>query len=172
LSKSNNISFRLSDENNDKLQNLADMQDSQKSTVASTIVTSFLNENMEDLIINHISYPRPVIKKLFTSLSEEQIINLISEFNGYNKGIIKSARHNNSSTKILILLRKWLKSCGCEVHLSSYGKQQNIEIHHEMEKNWSVVTCTTITYILEILGYKIKRSFVEDSWFKIEYLPN
>jgi len=172
LSKNNNISFRLSDENNDKLQNLADMQDSQKSTVASNIVTRYLNENIEELIINHISYPRPVIKKLFTLLNEDQIIKLISELNNYNNGIIKSARQNNSSNKILSLLRKWLKSSGCEVHLSLYGKQHNIEIHHEMEKNWSVVTCATITYILEILDCKIKRTFVEDSWFKIEYLPD
>lgn len=168
-SKIHNISIRLNDEFNEKLENYANSHDSQKSTVAADIIVNALNENLEELMVNHISYPRPVMKKLFSRLNEDQLRLIIADFNHYNKGILKSASQDHSSQHILDLLRKWFRRSGCEVRFSSFDCKKILEIHHELEKNWSIVTCATTSFILGILDYKIELTFVDDNWFKIEY---
>lgn len=141
----------------------------QKSTMAGNIILNVLNENLQDLIINHISYPRPITKKLFSMLDETQVNQLIMDLNEYNKDIIESAMHFHSSAKILDMVKTWLKSSGCEVNISSTQLKNVFEVHHEMEKNWSVVMCTTIASTLELLKNRIDRTFAAENWFKIEF---
>ena len=168
--KNKNITFRLNDDNNEKLENLASSHDVQKSTMAANIVASALSENMEEFLINHISYSRPVTKKIFSCLSEPQVMVIISDMNEYNKGVIESSKHQYSTQQILNFLKKWFKKSGCEVSIMVIGECKVVVIHHEMELNWSKITCNTSSYILELLGNKIEKTFVEKDWFKIEYL--
>ena len=168
-SKKNMITFRLNDENNSKLENMANTYNVQKSTMAGNIIINVLNENLQDLIINHISYPRPITKKLFSMLTETQVDQLILDLNEYNKDIIESAMDFHPSVKIIEMLKTWLKNSGCEISISSTQFKNVFEVHHEMEKNWSVVMCTTIAFTLELLKNEITRTFAADSWFKIEF---
>ncbi len=167
--KNQPISFRLNEENNEKLQDLADSNGIQKSTMTANIVVNVLNENLEELLINHISYPRPIIKKLFTMLTPAQVDLVISDLNEYNKGIIESAKQLYPTYRIINLMRKWMKRSGCEVSITTFKLKKVLEVHHEMEKNWSIVTCTTTAYILQLLDNQIERTFVDENWFKIEY---
>lgn len=168
--KKHSISFRLNDEHNEKLENLANSGNIQKSTMASNLIIDMLNENVEELLINHISYPRPVIKKLFSLLTESQMTEILSDFNQYNTGIIKCAMQKYPNEKIFNLLNRWFRRSGCEVNCSSFNNKKYLEIHHELEKNWSIVTCASTSYILEVLGNEVTRTFVETDWFRIEYV--
>ena len=169
--KTNNVSIRLNDEDLKKLEFISSSFNIQKSTMAANIVSNVLNENMQEFEINNISYPRPVIKKLFSMQTDQQIIIMIAHNNQYNKGIIESAKHHSSNYEILNKLKKGWKRAGCEIRTVSFDNKQVLEIHHEMEKKWSVFTCTTTSFILEILDNEIKYTKVEDDWFKIEYVP-
>lgn len=168
-SKTHNISFRLNNEINEKLESYANSHGSQKSTIAANIVINALNENLEDLMINHISYPRPVVKKIFSRLNDDQLKLVIADFDNYNKGILKSAMQDYTPQQILNLLKKSFRRSGCEVKLSSFSEKKVLEIHHELERNWSVVTCATTSFVLGVLGYDVRLTFVDDNWFKIEY---
>lgn len=167
--KSNNISIRLNDEELENLEILASSFDIQKSTMAANIVSNVLNENYQEFEINNIPYPRPVIKKLFTIQTKEQIILMVANNNQYNKKIIESAKRNSTNVKILNTLKKGWKRAGCEIRSISIESKKVLEIHHEMERNWSTFTCATTSYILEVLGYKIENTIVDEDWFKIEY---
>lgn len=168
--KNNLVSFRLSDEDMEKLQILSNSYDLPKSTMAANIVANVLNENMQEFEVNHISYPRPIIKKLFSELIEKQVISMIVNTNAYNKGIIESAKRYCSREKILSGLKKTWKTYGCEIRTTKFDQMIVLEIHHELEKNWSKITSATTSFILELLDYKIKSTFVAEDWFKIEYL--
>jgi len=168
--KNNPVSFRLSDEDIEKLEILSNSYDLPKSTMAANIVENVLNENMQEFEVNHISYPRPVIKKLFSDMTDKQIISMIANTNGYNKGLIVSTKRYSSPEKILNGLRKTWKTYGCEIRTTKFDQIIVLEIHHELEKNWSRITSATTSFILELLDYKIKSTFVTDDWFKIEYL--
>lgn len=168
-SKNNNISFRLSDENNEKLENYAKSYDSQKSTIAANFVINALHDNLEDITTNHISFPRPVIKKMFSLLSEDQLKLIIADFNMYNKELIESALHDHSSSQILNLCKKWFKRSGCEVKFTSFDKKKTLVIHHELEKNWSIIACAITSFILDVLGFDVNFTSVSSDWFKIEY---
>ena len=170
--KTNNVSIRLTDEDLKKLEFISSSFNIQKSTMAANIVSNVLNENMQEFEINNIPYPRPVIKKLFSMQTEQQIILLIAHNNQYNKGIIESAKHHSENYEILNKLKKGWKRSGCEIRTVSLDRKQILEIHHEMERNWSTFTCATTSFILEILDNKIEHTKVEDDWFKIEYVPN
>lgn len=170
--KSNSISIRLNDENLEKLEILSASYDSQKSTMAANIVSNVLNENMHEFEINHIHYPRPVIKKLFSLQDDNQLILIIALNNQYNKGVIQAAKRHSPNYKILNTLKKSWKRVGCEIRDVNIESKKILEVHHEMEKNWSTFTCATTSYILEILGYKIYFTMVEEDWFKIEYLES
>lgn len=167
--KTNPVSFRLSDEDLEKLEILSNSYDIPKSTMATNIIENVLNENMQEFEVNHISYPRPVIKKLFSELTEKQIILMIVNTNAYNKGLIESARRYCSPGKILNGLKKNWKSYGCEIRTTRVEDMTVLEIHHELEKNWSKITSATTSFILELLDYKIKNTFVTEDWFKIGY---
>ena len=168
--KNNLVSFRLSDEDIEKLEILSNSYDLPKSTMAANIVENVLNENMQEFEVNHISYPRPIIKKLFRDMNEKQIISIIVNTNAYNKELIESAKSYCSPEKILNGLKKTWKTYGCEIRTTKFNDSVVLEIHHELEKNWSTVTSSTTSFILELLDYKIKNTFVADDWFKIEYL--
>jgi len=168
-SKKNLISFRLSDDNIEKLEMLADTYRLAKSTMAANIVENALNDNTREFEINHICYPRPIIKKLFTDLNEQQIILMIMTTNEYNKEIIESTKSYCSPIKILSGLKQTWKKYGCETRETKLDNTTVIEIHHELDRNWSKITSATTSFILELLGYKIKNTFVTDNWFKIEY---
>lgn len=167
--KDNSISFRLNDEDYERLEILANSRDIAKSTMASQIIENVLNENNQEFVINHISYPRPVMKKIFTDLTEKQIILTIAHANKYNKEMIETAMRTCSQTKILNILKKQWKSYGCEIKNSTSNEKKTLEIHHELEKNWSLVTCASTCFILELLNKKIKHTSVYDDWFQIEY---
>lgn len=168
-SKTHNISFRLNDDLNEKLENYANSLDSQKSTVAADIITKELNENLEEMMVNHISYPRPVIKRIFSRLDENQLSLIIADFNNYNRGILDSAKQDFSEQQIFTLLKKWFRRSGCEVKFTSLDEKKILEIHHELEKNWSTITCATTSFVLDVLGCNISYTFVAEDWFKIEY---
>lgn len=167
--KKNMIAIRLNNENFSKLENMAITCNVQKSTMAGNIIINVLNENLQDLIINHISYPRPITKKLFSMLNETQIDKLIMDLNEYNKDIIESVMHFHSPGKIIDMLKTWLKNSGCEINISSMHMKNVFEVHHEMEKNWSDVMCITIAFTLELLKKKVTRTFAAENWFKIEF---
>lgn len=168
--KDNPVSFRLSDGDMEKLQILSNSYDIPRSTMASNIVENVLNENMQEFEVNHISYPRPVIKKLFSEMHEKQVMSMIVNTNAYNKGLIESAKSYCSPEKILNGLKKTWKKYGCEIRTTKFNDSIVLEIHHELEKNWSTITSSTTSFILELLDYKIKNTFVADDWFKIQYL--
>lgn len=168
--KNNPVSFRLSDDDIERLEILASTYNLPKSTMAANIVENVLNENMQEFEVNHISYPRPIIKKLFTTLDEKQIVIMIANTNRYNKEIIESAKKYCTPEKILSGLKKTWRSYGCEIRTSRFDNIVVLEIHHELERNWSKITSATTSFIVESLGYKIKSTFVTDDWFKIEYL--
>lgn len=170
--KNNPISLRLNDENHTKLENMASKYFLQKSTMASDIIVNVLNENLQELIINHISYPRPILKKIFSMMDKIELTKIIAHTNEYNKGIIETAMYLNSKESIIKILKKWMQKSGCEVNLSSSHSKNVLEVHHEMEKNWSIVTCATTSFIFEVLGYKILRTFPDKDWFKLEYTEN
>ena len=167
--KKNLVSVRLTDEDLGKLELLANSLNIPKGTMATNIVENVLNENKQEFEVNHISYPRPVIKKLFSDMIEKQIISMIVNTNAYNKGLIESAKSYCSPEKILNGLKKTWKTYGCEIRTTKFDKSTVLEIHHELEKNWSTITSSTTSFILELLDYKIKNTFVADDWFKIEY---
>jgi len=169
--KNNNISIRLNDDDLEKLENLSSSFDIQKSTMAANIIENVLNENMQEFEINNISYPRPIIKKLFSMQTEKQIILMIAHNNQYNKAIIESAKHLSSNYDIFNSLKKSWKRCGCEIRTITVESKKVLEVHHEMEKNWSVFSCATTSFMLEILDNKIEYTKVEEDWFKIVYLP-
>lgn len=167
--KSNLVSFRLSDNDLERLEILANSENLPKSTMAANIVKSFLNENISEFEVNHISYPRPIIEKLFSELTDKQIILMVITTNNYNKEIIESTKSYHTSQEILNSLMKTWKTYGCEVREIKLRHSVILEIHHELERNWSKITSATTSYILELLEYEIKNTFVADGWFKIEY---
>jgi len=167
--KNNPVSFRLSDDDIERLEILSNSYDLPKSTMAANIVENVLNENTQEFEVNHISYPRPIIKKLFSDLNERQIIMMIATTNNYNKGIIESTKSYCSPEKILNSLKKTWKTYGCEIRVTKLKDSIVLEIHHELERNWSKITSATTSFILELLEYEIKNTFVTDDWFKIEY---
>lgn len=167
--KNNPVSFRLSNDDIERLEILSNSYDIPKSTMAANIVENVLNENMQEFEVNHISYPRPIIKKLFSELNARQIILMVATTNNYNKGIIESTKRYCSSEKILNGLKKTWKGYGCEIRVTRLDSTIVLEIHHELEKNWSKITSSTTSYILELLEYEIMNTFVTDDWFKIEY---
>jgi len=171
-SKDNIVTFRLNDVDLEKLDALAASYESQRGTMLTNIIENVLNENMQEFAINHISYPRPIIKKLFTILEKKQRMILVPDMNKYNKGVIESTMRVFPNCKILNILKKSWKSFGCEVREITVDDRKILEIHHELERNWSEVTSSTTSYILELLDNKIIHTIVEDDWFKIEYSPN
>jgi len=168
--KNNPISFRLNDEQIKRLDEIADSHDIQRSTMASNIIVNYLNDSIDELLINHISYPRPIMKKLFSTLDKNQLNYIIIQNNEYNQGIIKSALQTYPPEKILEFIKKWFKKSGCEVNITSFRLVKSLEIHHELEENWSILTCATMVFILGELDFEVRRTFIENDWFKIEYV--
>ncbi len=167
--KNNPISFRLSDDDLKRLEILANSFDVPKSTMATNIIENALNENLQEFQVNHISYPRPIIKKLFVELDEKQIILMIATTNSYNKEVIESTKSYHSSETILNNLKKTWKTYGCKIRITKLKDSTVIEIHHELGRNWSKITSATTSFILELLDYKINSTFVTEDWFKVEY---
>jgi len=167
--KKNLVSVRLTDEDLGKLELLANSLNILKGTMATNIVENTLNENNQEFEINHICYPRPIIKKLFNELEEKQIILMVAHTNNYNRELIVSAKKYCTPEKILNDLKKTWKKYGCEIKTTRYDDVIVLEIHHELDKNWSKITSATTSFILELLDYKIKSTFVSEDWFKIEY---
>lgn len=164
-----NISLRLSDEELKQLESVSESHGIAKSTMATNIIVNALMENLDEFLINHISYPRPILKKLFSLLDNDQINQMIMDINEYNQGIIQSSLHTNTPKKIINLLKKWMKKSGCEVSETTFQLVKILEVHHELEKNWSTITCVTMAFIIGELGFEIKRTFTAENWFKIEY---
>lgn len=167
--KDNSITFRLNDADNEKLEAVSNSYTVKKSNMVTQIVENFLNENNQQFEINCMSYPRPIMKKLLTTLTEAQKITMIADMNNYNIEIIQSSKRVLTNEEIFDILKKNWKRCGCEVRVASFDKVRVLEIHHEMEKNWSIITCSTTTFILELLDNIIKNTTVTDNWFKIEF---
>lgn len=168
--KKNLVSIRLTDEDLEKLEMLSDSNSMPKGTMATSIVENALNENNQEFEINHICYPRPIIKKLFRELEEKQIILMVVNTNNYNKDLIVSAKRYCTPQKILNELKKTWKKYGFKIRTTKFEDVIVLEIHHELDKNWSKVTSATTSFILELLDYKIKSTFVSEDWFKIEYV--
>jgi len=167
--KKNLVSVRLTDEDLGKLELLANSLNIPKGTMATNIVENVLNENNEEFEINNICYPRPIIKKLFNELEEKQIVLMVAHTNNYNKELIVSAKKYCNPEKILNDLKKTWKKYGCAIRTVRFDDVIILEIHHELDKNWSKITSATTSFILELLDYQIKSTFVSDDWFKIEY---
>jgi len=167
--KINNISFRLNDQDYEKLEFLSNSYDTPIGTLAARLITNVLNENMEELTVNHISFPKPVLKKLFASFDEKQIITLITDTNNYNTSVVKSLQRDITTDKIMGILHKLWRNFGYVVKATTFDEKRSLEIHHEMGKKWSSVVCATTSYTLELLQNKIIHTMVEEDWFKIEY---
>lgn len=165
--KSELISFRLTEENNEKLVNIANSFDLDKSTMAASIIVNYLNDNWNLHLVNVICYPRPIVKRIVSTYTKEQINDVTLDIIQYNKEIIKSLKVSYSNDKIFSIFKKWLKTSGCEVITTSINLKKILDVHHEMEKNWSEITCITFTNILELLDKKIEITFIGADWFKI-----
>ena len=163
------VSFRLTEENNEKLINIANSFDMEKSTMAASIIVNYLNDNWDAHIVNVIAYPRPIVKRIVALYNREQIEYVIKDIIQYNKDMIASLKNSYTNEKIFGIYKKWLRQSGCEVLTTSSNLKQILEIHHEMERNWSEITCVTFADILQSLDKKIERTFVSNDWFKIEY---
>ena len=161
------VSFRLTEENNEKLINIANSFDMEKSTMAASILVNYLNDNWDAHIVNVIAYPRPIVKRIVALYTREQIEYVIKDIIQYNRDMIVSLKENYTNEKIFNIYKKWLRQSGCEVLTTSSNLNQILEIHHEMEKKWSEITCVTFTNILELLNKNIERTFISNDWFKI-----
>ena len=87
----------------------------------------------------------------------------------YNQGIIESAKNIYPNHFILDLIKKWLRNSGCQINITTSEKKIIFEVHHEMEKNWSIVMCESMGFILELLDYKVARLYNANDWFSIDY---
>lgn len=161
--------FRLTKNQDRDLENIAKSFGIGKSTLATNIIIKYLNDDWETLLINHISYPRPVTKKIFSLLDKSQIAQVINYMTEYNYSLIESSKNEYSNEKIINTFKEWMKHSGCEVSIRSFNLKNIIEVHHEMERNWSEVTCVSIAKILDQLDNNIIRTFIDDNWFKIEF---
>ena len=167
--KTNNNAFRLDDEHQEKLENLASSNGVTKSAMATNIIVQTLNDNFDSLMVNFMCYPRPFLKKVFSVMNKEQLQLVIADLNEYNKGTVKSSLEVFSKSKLMELFRGWCKRSGCEYNISIIDQRKILVIHHEMEKNWSTFTCAVVSYFLGLLSYTIDKTFVDKNWFKIIY---
>lgn len=168
-SKHKGISFRLTEENNEKLENIANSFDIEKSTMAANIVVNYLNDNWNAHLVNVICYPRPIVKRIVSTYNGEQINEVIKDITQYNKEMIESLKDSYTNDRIFRIFKKWLRNSGCEVITTSVNFKKILEVHHEMNKNWSEITCVTFANILMLLEKEIMRTFVSDDWFKIVF---
>lgn len=163
------ISFRLNDENLKKLELMAKTQGISKSELTRKIIEDKLTSSTSNTINNDIPYPRPILKTIFDILDESQKQIIILEINNYYDPFTKSEKFYHTPEQIVMLIAKWLQNAGCEVNVINFKLNKILTVHHEMNSNWSEITCVTVAHALQTLGYKIVRTFSEKNWFKVEF---
>lgn len=102
-------------------------------------------------------------------MTDTQLQLIIAHLNEYNKWTVNASLEIFPKHKLMDLFRNWCKRSGCEYNISIVENRKILIIHHEMEKNWSVLTCAVVSYFLQLLSYKIEKTFVNGNWFKIIY---
>ena len=163
------ISFRLNDENMKKLELMAETQEVSKSELARKIIEDKLSSSTSSTINNVIPYPRPILRTIFDMLDDKEKQKLILEINGYYDPFTTAEKFYHTSEQIAMLIAKWLQNAGCEVNVINFKLNKILTVHHEMNDNWSEITCVTVAHTLQTLDYTIVRTFSEKTWFKIEF---
>lgn len=152
-----------------KLELMAESQEISKSELARKIIEEELTNSTSNTVNNVIPYPRPILKMIFDVLDDKEKQKVILEINNYYDPFTTSEKFYHTSDQIVMMISKWLQNAGCEVNVMNVKLNKILTVHHEMNSNWSEITCVTVAHALETLDYTIVRTFSEQTWFKIEF---
>ena len=157
------MTFRLESKALNKLKTKAKEERVSLNTLVNQIITGYAEWDLTAISAGWMVVPRPVMKKVFGNLSEDQVRNIGKETFAEIKDIVLFMTNKNDLGGFFSVLRLRAKKSGFQIKELENDAETTFIIQHDLGMNWSVFSKTFYENWLHSIGKNVEFELTDNT---------